>query len=276
MTQVSDELIQLRGLRFHYREWPSATPNAQVLVLLHGYTGHARSWDEFAAAMSTRFRVLALDQRGHGETQWAPATAYGTTEMVQDTQAFVQAMGLKDFLLLGLSMGGIVAIGYSGLAPPELERLVIVDIAPEIAASGLQRIQQNVARSDVFDSREAAFERARKDNPIPPQAHQRKRVYESLMRTDDGSWTYRYDPALRDTSNPRERTSAADGWKLVENINVPTLLLRGELSNILDRDVAEKMVDTLQDGKLGEIEGSGHSVPLDKPDEFLQAVDAWL
>ena len=276
MTQVSDELIQLRGLRFHYREWPSATPNAQVLVLLHGYTGHARSWDEFAAAMSTRFRVLALDQRGHGEIQWAPATAYGTTEMVQDTQAFVQAMGLKDFLLLGLSMGGIVAIGYSGLAPPELERLVIVDIAPEIAASGLQRIQQNVARSDVFDSREAAFERARKDNPIPPQAHQRKRVYESLMRTDDGSWTYRYDPALRDTSNPRERTSAADGWKLVENINVPTLLLRGELSNILDRDVAEKMVDTLQDGKLGEIEGSGHSVPLDKPDEFLQAVDAWL
>ena len=276
MTQVSDELIQLRGLRFHYREWPSATPNAQVLVLLHGYTGHARSWDEFAAAMSTRFRVLALDQRGHGETQWAPATAYGTTEMVQDTQAFVQAMGLKDFLLLGLSMGGIVAIGYSGLAPPELERLVIVDIAPEIAASGLQRIQQNVARSDVFDSREAAFERARKDNPIPPQAHQRKRVYESLMRTDDGSWTYRYDPALRDTSNPRERTSAADGWKLVENINVPTLLLRGELSNILDRDVAEKMVDTLQDGKLVEIEGSGHPVPLDKPDEFLQAVDAWL
>jgi pimeloyl-ACP methyl ester carboxylesterase len=276
LTQVSDELIQLRGLRFHYREWPSATPNAQVLVLLHGYTGHARSWDEFAAAMSTRFRVLALDQRGHGETQWAPATAYGTTEMVQDTQAFVQAMGLKDFLLLGLSMGGIVAIGYSGLAPPELERLVIVDIAPEIAASGLQRIQQNVARSDVFDSREAAFERARKDNPIPPQAHQRKRVYESLMRTDDGSWTYRYDPALRDTSNPRERTSAADGWKLVENINVPTLLLRGELSNILDRDVAEKMVDTLQDGKLVEIEGSGHPVPLDKPDEFLQAVDAWL
>jgi len=276
LTQVSDELIQLRGLRFHYREWPSATPNAQVLVLLHGYTGHARSWDEFAAAMSTRFRVLALDQRGHGEIQWAPATAYGTTEMVQDTQAFVQAMGLKDFLLLGLSMGGIVAIGYSGLAPPELERLVIVDIAPEIAASGLQRIQQNVARSDVFDSREAAFERAHKDNPIPPQAHQRRRVYESLMRTDDGSWTYRYDPALRDTSNPRERTSAADGWKLVENINVPTLLLRGELSNILDRDVAEKMVDTLQDGKLGEIEGSGHSVPLDKPDEFLQAVDAWL
>jgi pimeloyl-ACP methyl ester carboxylesterase len=276
LTQVSDELIQLRGLRFHYREWPSATPNVQVLVLLHGYTGHARSWDEFAAAMSTRFRVLALDQRGHGETQWAPATAYGTTEMVQDTQAFVQAMGLKDFLLLGLSMGGIVAIGYSGLAPPELERLVIVDIAPEIAASGLQRIQQNVARSDVFDSREAAFERARKDNPIPPQAHQRKRVYESLMRTDDGSWTYRYDPALRDTSNPRERTSAADGWKLVENINVPTLLLRGELSNILDRDVAEKMVDTLQDGKLVEIEGSGHPVPLDKPDEFLQAVDAWL
>ncbi|MCX7064923.1 MAG: alpha/beta fold hydrolase, partial [Proteobacteria bacterium] len=95
-TNVRDELVELRGLRCFYRDWPSVKPNAQTLVLLHGYTGHARSWDLFAQAMSARYRVLALDQRGHGQTQWAPPNAYDTSEMVTDLEAFVKALGLKD------------------------------------------------------------------------------------------------------------------------------------------------------------------------------------
>ena len=71
MPQTTDQLIEMNGLRFHYRDWRSAKPDAEDLVLLHGYTGHARSWDWFAERMSDSYRVLALDQRGHGETQWA-------------------------------------------------------------------------------------------------------------------------------------------------------------------------------------------------------------
>jgi len=76
-TAVVDELIEMRGLRFHFRDWPSKRLNAPSLVLLHGFTGHARSWDTFAEAMTDRYRVLALDQRGHGETGWAAADRYG-------------------------------------------------------------------------------------------------------------------------------------------------------------------------------------------------------
>ena len=180
---VQDELIELRGLRFHYRDWACSKPDAQNLVLLHGYTGHARSWDVLAEAMSTDYRVLALDQRGHGETAWAPADAYGTPEMVADLEAFVAAMGLDGFVLLGLSMGGIVSMGYAGKQPPELAQLIIVDIAPEIAKQGLKKIAANVARSDVFASREEAFARAREDNPIPPEEHHRHRVYNSSCAT---------------------------------------------------------------------------------------------
>ena len=89
MENVRDELVEMRGLRFYYRDWAGPKPDAQTLVLLHGYTGHARSWDAFAAAMSKRYRVLALDQRGHGQTEWAPPTAYDTSEMVADMDAFV-------------------------------------------------------------------------------------------------------------------------------------------------------------------------------------------
>jgi pimeloyl-ACP methyl ester carboxylesterase len=273
---VRDELIQIRGLRFHYRDWPSAIDDAPDLLLLHGYTGHARSWDAFAEAMSTRYRVLALDQRGHGETAWGPPHEYGTMDMVQDVQGFVEAMSLKNFVLLGLSMGGMVSIGYAGQQPAELGRLVIVDIAPAIAANGLQKIRRNVARSNVFASREEAFARARRDNAVPPEAHHRSRVDQSLMRTDDGRWTYRYDPALRDPSVPRERISEEEGWRLVGGIEVPTLLIRGENSDILDAATAERMVETLPDGRMVEIPGSGHPIPLDKPKEFLTAVQTFL
>jgi pimeloyl-ACP methyl ester carboxylesterase len=273
---VRDELVELRGLRFHYRDWPAAKPGAQDLLLLHGYTGHARSWDAFSEAMTDRYRVLALDQRGHGETGWASRDQYGTGEMVADVQAFVAALSLDRFAMLGLSMGGIVSIGYAGMRPPELERLVIVDIAPEIAAEGLRRIQAGVVQSDVFVSREAAFAQAREDNPVPPEAHHRHRVDYSVMRTADGRWTWRYDPALRDPTNRREGLAAADGWRLAASIAVPTLVVRGERSDILDPPVAARLVETIADCRLVEVQGSGHSVPLDKPDGFLAAVRTFL
>ncbi len=276
MTTVRDELIELRGLRFHYRDWPGPTPDAPVLVLLHGYTGHARSWDRFAQGMCDKYRVLALDQRGHGETGWADPPRYGTLEMVEDLKAFVAALALGRFSLLGLSMGGNVSFAYAGERPSELERLVIVDIAPEIAAQGLERIYSNVTRGDQFDSVEEAVARAREDNTVAPEEMIRDRVVNSMMCTEDGSWTYRYDRALRDPDVPRERLEADEGWSRVANIAVPTLLVRGALSDILDREIADRFCATAPDCQLAEVAGAGHSVPLDKPDGFLEAARGFL
>src|SRR5579871_1956499 len=91
-AKVSDQLLEMRGLRFHYRDWPAQRAGAADLVLLHGFSGHARSWDAFAEAMTDRYRVLALDQRGHGESAWASPDAYGVEEMVEDLEGFVRAL----------------------------------------------------------------------------------------------------------------------------------------------------------------------------------------
>jgi len=276
MAAVRDELVEMRGLRFFYRDWAGPHRDAQTLVLLHGYTGHARSWDSLAHVMAQRYRVLALDQRGHGQSDWAPPTAYDTSEMITDMSAFVAALGLSNFALLGLSMGGLVSIGYAGKRPAELAKLVIVDIAPEIDVEGLKRIQAGVVRSDVFESREDAFARARQDNPIPPADHLRHRIDYSLMRRADGRYTFRYDRALRDPKNPRQGIPAEEGWRLVSNIDVPTLLIRGERSDILSAAVAKRMAAAIPNCRLVEVPGSGHPVPLDKPDEFLAAVQTFL
>lgn len=275
MTQVSDELIELRGLRFAYRDWPSKTPGAPALVLLHGYTGHARSWDAFAEAMTDRYRVIALDQRGHGASGWAGPGAYAVAEMVADLEAFVKALGLEGFTLLGLSMGGMVTIGYAGKRPKALAAAVIVDIGPELIRSGSQRIQEGQKAKDVFDSKDEAFAAARAVNPVPPEAHHRHRSDYSLMRTEDGRWTYRFDRVLRSPGELKIPTPE-ESWAYCAQIAVPTLVIRGAQSDILSPEVAQKMVETIPAASFALVADSGHSVPLDAPEGFLAACRAWL
>ena len=153
---VSDEYVTLDGLRFHYREWGDA--NAQPLVLLHGFGSQATSFDHFAAAMTDRCRVLALDQRGHGESDWAES--YAAEAMVEDVGRFVAALGLKRLDLLGFSMGGRNALAFAAAHPETVERLVIVDMGPEIVMSGAMRIRSMVSTRDVFDDPAEVFQGA--------------------------------------------------------------------------------------------------------------------
>ena len=272
---VVDELIELRGLRFHYRDWPSTRENAPDLVLLHGYTGHARSWDAFAEAMTDRYRVIALDQRGHGETAWAPADQYGVADMTKDLVAFVGALGLEGFTLVGLSMGGMVAMDYAGARPEALAALVIVDIAPAQHAPGAARIQAGQAVNDIFASRGEAFASARAQHSLPPEAHHRHRVDYSLMRLEDGRWTWRYDRALRSITTLRRRDPDAL-WLACGDIDVPTLVIRGDLSDVLSPELAQRLVQTIPGARYAEVANSGHSVPLDAPDGFLAAARDFL
>jgi pimeloyl-ACP methyl ester carboxylesterase len=270
-----DELIEMRGLRFHFRDWPSRRPDASALVLLHGFTGHARSWDPFAQAMTDRYRVLALDQRGHGESGWPGADQYGVDDMAGDLGAFVQALGLQGFTLLGLSMGGLVAMDYAGRRPKPLAACVIVDIGPEIDRSGSSRIQAGVRAADVFASREEGFAVARADNARPPEALHRQRSDAGLMLTDDGRWTWRYDRALRSPRNLRLRDPETV-WRSCANIDAPTLIIRGQLSDILSPQIAQRMIHTIPGARLTTVADAGHGVPYDAPEGFLAAARAFL
>lgn len=272
---VADELIEMRGLRFHYRDWAPKKAGAPVLVLLHGYTSHARTWDLFAEAMTDRYRVLALDQRGHGESQWAPADRYGIDDMADDLAALVKALALEKFSLLGLSMGGMVAMEYAGRRPKELQKVSIVDIGPEIVTQGVERIRTGVQASDVFADRDEAFAQMRARDSRPPEAHHRHRVDYSLMRTEDGKWTWRYDRALRKPTTLRPRDPDRS-WTSCANIAVPAQLIRGDLSDILSPEIAKRMIETIPNARFDLVKDSGHAVPLDQPDGFLTAARAFL
>jgi pimeloyl-ACP methyl ester carboxylesterase len=272
---VLDKTVELNGLRFHYRDWGNT--GAQALVCLHGFTSHAHSWDTFAQAVRDNYHVLALDQRGHGETEWS--TDYHPQRRVEDLHAFVEALGLKNIVLLGLSMGGRCAYQYAAQHPDKIERLVIVDIAPETDTSGSGRITQGLANPDVFDSPEDAVAAARKANIRPPDAELRSRVLNGIKPTPDGKWTFRYDVALRNGSGARPTPTRAEidhDWASLKNITSPTLLVRGAESDILSPANAQRMIDNIPNCRLVEVENSGHSVPLDNPTGFLSAVRTFL
>lgn len=273
-TRAQDKHVELNGLTFHYRDWGNT--GAQPLVLLHGFTGHARSWDTLAAALADRYHVLALDQRGHGETSWAPDGDYTAERMVEDVDAFVQALGLRRFALLGLSMGGRNAYHYTGQHPEEVERLVIVDIGPEIVASGSNRIRQGTQAADTFDDPEQAIAQSRAANPIADEGELRARVTNNLMQIADGRWTFRYDKALRNPDRPLPRPDPAAAWALLPNITCPTLLVRGELSDILSVETAERMIREIPNCRMVTVPGAGHSIPLDSPRGMIDSVQGFL
>jgi pimeloyl-ACP methyl ester carboxylesterase len=227
--------------------------------------------------MRDRYHILTLDQRGHGESDWA--TDYHPDRRVEDLEAFVDALGLSRFVLLGLSMGGRVAFQYASRHPEDVERLVIVDIAPEADPRGGRRIQDGLRARDVFDDPKEAFEAARSVNPRPPDDELRARVLNGLKQQDDGSWTFRYDVALRNGSGARVMPTPAEieaTWAALANISSPTLLVRGADSDILSHEQAARMVSLIPNCRLVEVPESGHSVPLDNPTGFLNAVRTFL
>ena len=176
-TAVVDELIEMRGLRFHFRDWPSWRVDAPSLVLLMDIPAMRGPGTPSLEPMTDRYRVLALDQPGHGETDWAEADPYGIDDMADDLEAFVRALGLR---ASRSSAGPWVAWWrWTCWPPPEaLAACVIVDIGPEIVQSGSGRIQASVQAVDIFASRDEAFAAARAANSRPPEELHRHRLHQ--------------------------------------------------------------------------------------------------
>ncbi len=269
-----DREIRLGGLRFHYLEWGNS--GALPLVLLHGFASQARSWDHVAEALADRFRVLALDQRGHGDSDRAPDGDYRIVSMATDLAAFADTLLRGRFSLLGLSMGGRVSIAYTGAHPGRVERLVLVDIGPEVAPEGLARIRAMVsAIPEEVDSAEQAYRLLRAAAPRYSEPLLRDRVKHGLTELPTGRLTWKYDKVLRDQTREGKR-DIPNLWPDLGRITCPTLIVRGAESDVLSSEIAKRMLEALKDGQLVEVPEAGHTVPGDQPEAFINLVRAFL
>jgi esterase len=270
----TERSVRVNGITLHYLDWGPA--DAPPVVLLHGITGHARVWDHLAERLVPGRRVLALDQRGHGDSDPAPDDDYRVATMADDVAAFAGSLELDRFALLGHSMGGRIAIQYAAAHAGRLERLIIVDIGPDIELAGLQRVRDMMAKSpERIESEEWAVEYIRRANPLQDVDLLRQRVHHGLKRLPDGELTWKYAKGLRDMMRAGRR-DVVDLWEPLARIPCPTLVVRGAESDILSPEIAKKMIQVLPEGRLLEMADAGHSVPGDQPAAFARAVRTFL
>jgi pimeloyl-ACP methyl ester carboxylesterase len=271
----TDRAIDLHGQRFHYVEWGNAA--APPVVFLHGITGHARTWDDEARLLAGHYRVLALDQRGHGDSDPAPGADYGDDALLADLVAFADALALPRLTLVALSLGGRVAINFAGRHPDRVERMVVVDIGPEIAPAGRARVGALMAAApERFETRDEVVRHLRASAPLYSEAMLRHRAEHAVRPLPGGGFTWKYDRALREAIRQGRLRVPADLWPQWRAIRCPVLLVRGDQSDVLSDETAKRMVDEQPAARLAVVAGAGHTVPGDQPAAFQSLLREFL
>ncbi len=275
-TQAQEKHVTVNGVRLRYFDY--GTEGRMPMVCLHGHTGQAHIWDEFAEAMAPHYHVVTVDQRGHGESEHA-ATGYDRDRFVEDLDELVIALGFDRFVLVGLSMGGWHSLLYTGEKHPEkVERIVIVDIGPESSEASKQAYADRPPTPLSFATFEEALTWARSGNPWAAEARLRRDMEEKLRQTPDGAWTWKADHDLFKTplKDGTDQSLIERYWKALEIIEQPILEVRGLESVLLDETLKQKMMATAKNLSWVDVPDAGHVVTVDKPQEFISVTRAFL
>lgn len=274
-VQPTSKTVTANGINIHYLDW--GTGGKPPIVLLHGLRGHARVWEDVAEALCGDYHVYSMDQRGRGDTDHAPGGDYSTDAFVADLAGFLDAVGLDKFILFGHSMGGRNSMAFAGKYPERLEGLCIVDIGPKIEPAGGNRITEELrALPPHFDNFEDALAHVQTGNRFASEPVMRRRLTGQTQTLPDGKLGWKFDPEIREQRINGTAAPAVDLWPALERITCPTLVVRGTETDLLPRESAQQMIDTLAQGTLVEIERAGHMVFEDNPSDFIAAVQDWL
>jgi pimeloyl-ACP methyl ester carboxylesterase len=256
------ELPGADGLKLHALEW---SREGTLLLFLHGFGNSCRVWDDCAGELAPHYRVIALDQRGHGDSARDPEQRYESAAMARDVESVLGSLGADRVVLVGHSMGGRVSIEFAGLHPEQLAGLVLVDIGPESDPRGIARISLEVQEQDAsFDSL-ADYRRVLARQYPETAAEVLARMAEHWTRRGpDGRLELKLDPAFNlrrgaQAAGERaaaEKRDAARAWDILRKLPCPALVVRGAASDILSPEVADR------------IPRAAHSVMLDNPEGF--------
>jgi pimeloyl-ACP methyl ester carboxylesterase len=277
---------RVNGLKLHYLDWgaghaahsarPEPRPGARTIVLCHGGSAHCHWWDEVAPQLTEYGRVLALDFRGHGRSEWA--ATYGLISYLDDLTKFIKDHLRRRVVLVGHSMGGEIAMRVAVGSPQFLDALVITDAS----ASGLplktrliwrwKRRKQSDRRPE-FPTEDALIARFRLSPPGHnlTQAALAKLALKGAEQVPSGNWAFRLDPKTRKLS---------PGWRLprsrIQDMRLPVLILRGERSRLVSERQARRMQRRVPDSKLQTIPSAYHHLSLDNPGATAAAIAEFI
>lgn len=271
----ADHDIVIDGLRLHYLDWGRS--GRRPLLFLHGGCLTAHTWDLVCLALRADFHCLALDQRGHGDSEWSPALDYGPDAHVRDIRGLIEQLGLERPVLVGHSLGGLNAMVLAAAAAEELGGIALVDVGPEPQPGAVKRVGDFVMGDPGDGSLEDFVERARAFNPRRDPRLLRYSLRHNLRRTPDGTLTWKYD---RRRLTPEYVASLRRRFqelrKTAETIMCPVLVIRGAESDALSDEQAAAFAATLPDGRWDKVENAGHTIQGDNPRGLVRVLARFL
>jgi pimeloyl-ACP methyl ester carboxylesterase len=247
VTQPASRTYLSQGLALHYLDW--GNPGAPLLILIHGSNDHARSWDWTARALQDRFHVVAVDLRGHGDSQWSPDGAYLVAYYVLDLVEFVESLNEERVTIVAHSLGGTIASRYAALYPERVHKLVLVDgfgpppssYAKWMDYGAVRRTRDSIEQRRTAQRKparrlasiEAAAERMSATNPHLTEAQAYHLAKHGVRLHPDG-YGWKFDPLASQFTSEDFAVEITVFWR---EVTAPTLLCRGSDSWTEDPEV---------------------------------------
>ena len=279
-NRAQAETVEINGLSFNYQEWGDSR-SKQVLLLLHGFGETSSIWEEIAIELSREYRVLALDQRGHGGSARPRDHNYSRNSQVEDLEAFVEALGLRNVTIVGQAMGGANALCYAAEHPDVVAALIVIEAAPEVLRSGVETLRRLLASADSFVSLDEAVETYEQFYPYATTEQLNRRVKGTLARSEDLTYVWDFDPIFRDaTARPPDpdpgQRRMTNLWECVERVQCPVMIVRGAETDMLTPEAIQRLHRRIPGSRVSLIEEAGHAVPTDQPSALSQHIREFL
>ena len=287
MTQPRTFAYVSQGLRLNVCEW--GDPAAPPLVLLHGVRDHARAWDAVAETLAARFRVLAPDLRGHGDSEHARGGFYPTEGYVFDLAELFDSERLGRVVIVGHSLGGNIGLRYAGLFPDKVERIAAIEglshspklLAEQRAIPVETRLRDWIGRQREIAARpprryaslDEACARVAGEHPRLDPAYAAHLARHGVRENADGTVSFKFDPALR--AFPPVEMAAEEVWRLWSLVECPVLLVYGAQS-WASNPKADGRAHHFRQAEVVTLEGAGHWAHHDARAAFLEVLSRFL
>ncbi|HXZ88267.1 MAG TPA: alpha/beta hydrolase [Candidatus Binataceae bacterium] len=273
----SSQFVTVNGLKLHYLDFGGGPK--PPLVCLHGLSGNAHNFDALAPHLSAAYRVMAIDVRGRGDSEWGPSGDYNPATYSSDLAAMLEALGIERVTLIGTSMGGVISMIYAGGYPERVAKIVLNDVGPEVDQSGAKRITEYMTASPTdFANLGEVAAYYRENYPAlreTPEAALTEFVKWAVKPGPGGRLVWKMDPAVRNIPRTGSAARPMDMWVPFARITAPILVVRGAESDILARATTERMVKVMPATRVVEVPGVGHAPSLLEP-EALGAIKEFL
>ncbi|GAA1000126.1 alpha/beta hydrolase [Acrocarpospora macrocephala] len=275
LKEFEDGWLDLDGLKIHYTEW--GAPAAEPVVMLHGLNVQCHTWDPIIESLVGDYHVIAMDMRGHGDSGWA-ASGYRVRSMARDVHGLIDALGLGPVNLVGHSAGVRVAIAVAGERPETIRRLALSDAGPANSPSGAVAMRdfiQATTNLKGFRNEAEAWKFYKGYHPEWREDFIDLHVKYQLRRNWAGKLVLKADPDVQWITGSVSLPDVEYLWRMSELLTMPTLLMVGRRSNVIDEAVVDKMLAVMPNAEARWFD-TGHYVPREAPEEFTGVLRDFL